>query len=58
MRDLQHELSEQRVQFLAAVADMKAEHKQQLEQQEARHSAAVQRLLGRLERVENEEGSS
>ena len=54
MRDLQHELSEQRVQFLAAVADMKAEHKQQLEQQEARHSADVQRLLGRLERVENE----
>src|SRR4051812_46609213 len=54
MRDLQHELSEQRVQFLAAVADMKAEHKQQFEQQEARHSADVQRLLGRLDRVENE----
>lgn len=54
MRDLQRELSAQREQYLAAVSDMKAEHQHQLEQQEARHRADVQRMLERLERVENE----
>ncbi len=54
MRDLQRELSAQREQYLAAVSDMKAEHQQQIEQQEARHRADVQRMLERVERVENE----